>query len=103
MLLVDAFHAAGDGVQVDVGPGLVARPALGRLAFAPEHDVGVELPLDFDLGGHGLAGDQFLLIEERLVVVDQVVVQNEIVVEPAFVLPGDDVADFLVFQAAVGS
>jgi uncharacterized protein YaiI (UPF0178 family) len=34
-------------------------------------------------------------------VIDQVAVQDELVVEPALVLPGDDVAGLLIFQAAV--
>ena len=73
-----------------------------RLAVrAPEHHVGVEPPLQLDLGHDRLARDDLLLVEERLVVVDQVVVQDELVVEPPLVLPGDDVADLLVLQPAV--
>ena len=59
------------------------------------------MPFDFGLGHDRLAGDDFLLEVEGLVVIDEVVVEDELVVEPPLVLPHGDVADLLVFQAAL--
>ena len=49
----------------------------------------------------GLPGDQLFLVVESFVVIHQVVVENELVIQPALVLPGDDVADLLVLDAAL--